>query len=228
MAPQVTGTAAKVCQDWRTIEAAYGQIAHTWSAIPDDDGDALDAFVGVVVTYLGIRGLFPTEIAWIERTLVVAKEPGKRATLLNNLGYSYSALGEKARALEYFEQALPLRRQVGNRRGEAVTLNNIGLVYADLGEQARALAYYEQALELGRQVGDRLNESATRINMALVAADLGDLDRAVRELEQAVALDEALGHPDLASDRAALERMRARRDAAAGGAGGGAGDESPA
>ena len=38
----------------------------------------------------------------------------------------YDGLGEPARALEYYVQALPIRREVGDRAGEAVTLSNIG------------------------------------------------------------------------------------------------------
>ena len=70
----------------------------------------------------------------------------------------YSALGEKRKALDYYEQALPLIRQVGDRAGEATTLNNIGGVYAALGDKRKALDYYEQALPLRRQVGDRGGE----------------------------------------------------------------------
>ena len=36
----------------------------------------------------------------------------------------------------------------------------------------------------------------------------GELDRAVTELEQVVELDRQVGHPDLASDTAMLERVR--------------------
>jgi hypothetical protein len=39
-------------------------------------------------------------------------------------------LGEKQKALEYLDQALPLFRQVGDKGGEATTLNNIGGVYS--------------------------------------------------------------------------------------------------
>ena len=60
----------------------------------------------------------------------------------------YDALGEKQKALDYYEQALPLYRQVGDRGGEATTLNNIGMVYSALGEKQKALDYYEQALPL--------------------------------------------------------------------------------
>ena len=86
-----------------------------------------------------------------------------------------------------------------------------GVVYSALGDQQQALDYFNQALPLQRQVGDKAGEAATRFNIAMAAATLGDLDCAVAELEQVVALDEAIHHPDLESDRAALARMRARR-----------------
>lgn len=40
-----------------------------------------------------------------------------------------SALGEKAKALEVFNQALPLDRAVDNRDGEATTLNNRNVAF---------------------------------------------------------------------------------------------------
>ena len=57
----------------------------------------------------------------------------------------YSALGEKQKALDYFNQALPILRAIGARPNEATTLNNIGYAYDDLGEMlaycpARAVA----------------------------------------------------------------------------------------
>ena len=65
-----------------------------------------------------------------------------RASILHHLGFIADALGEKQRALDYYEQALPLRRQAGDKGGEATTLNNIGGVYYALGEKAQALQYY--------------------------------------------------------------------------------------
>jgi tetratricopeptide (TPR) repeat protein len=70
----------------------------------------------------------------------------REAATLNNIGKVYFDLGEKQKALEYFTQALALRRVVGDRAGEATTLNNIGKVYSDLGEKQKALEYYTQAL----------------------------------------------------------------------------------
>ena len=77
----------------------------------------------------------------------------------------YDGLGEPQRALEYYGQALPVTREVGDRAGEAATLNNIGGVYRGLGEPQRALEYYGQALPITREVGDRAGEAATLNNI---------------------------------------------------------------
>jgi hypothetical protein len=40
------------------------------------------------------------------------------AVTLNNIGEVYRGLGEPRRALEYYGQALPIRREVGDRAGK--------------------------------------------------------------------------------------------------------------
>ena len=76
--------------------------------------------------------------------------------------------GSRQRALEYYGQALPIAREVGDRAGEAATLNNIGAVYNGLGERQRALEYYGQALPIMREVGDRAGEATTLNNIGRV------------------------------------------------------------
>ncbi len=65
------------------------------------------------------------------------------ASTLNNIGLVYDALGDKQLALDYYNQSLPLSRQVGDKAGEATTLNNIGGVYHALGDKQTALDYLQ-------------------------------------------------------------------------------------
>jgi tetratricopeptide (TPR) repeat protein len=128
-------------------------------------------------------------------------------------------LGQPQRALEHYHQALPIRREVGDRAGEANTLNNIGTVYSGVGQPQRALGHYQQSLPILREVGDRAGEAVTRYNLAMIYRGHGELALAVTELEQVVELDRQVDHPDLASDTAMLERVRqehARTDPRAG------------
>ena len=70
------------------------------------------------------------------------------ATTLHNIGWAYDSLGEKQKALDYYNQALPIARAVGDRSLEATTLRNIGWAYDSLGEKQKALDYYNQALPM--------------------------------------------------------------------------------
>jgi tetratricopeptide (TPR) repeat protein len=114
--------------------------------------------------------------------------------------------------LEYYEKALPIRREVGDRGGEATTLNNIGRVYDAQGRQQEALEYFEKALLIFREVGDRWGESILLANIGRVLDALGRTAEAVRYFELSVALDEELGHPNLESHRAKLAEVKSKLD----------------
>ena len=42
-------------------------------------------------------------------------------------GTAYSDLGEPRKAIEYYEQALKISREIGDRRGEGTDLGNLGI-----------------------------------------------------------------------------------------------------
>ncbi|MEH1966037.1 CHAT domain-containing protein, partial [Nostoc sp.] len=105
----------------------------------------------------------------------------------------YDALGEKQKALDFYNQALPLTRAVGDRSGEAVTLSNIGAVYDALGEKQKALDFYNQALPLTRAVGDRSGEATTLNNIGGVYDNLGEKQKALDFYNQALPLTRAVG-----------------------------------
>jgi len=105
----------------------------------------------------------------------------------------YDSLGEKQKALDYYNQALPLSRAVGDQRMEGTTLNNIGLVYNSLGEKQRALDYLNQALPILRAVGDRRGEATTLNNIGLVYNSLGEKQKALDYYNQSLPLIRAVG-----------------------------------
>jgi len=47
---------------------------------------------------------------------------------LNNIGGVYNSISQPQEALKYFNQALPILRELGDRAGEAATLSNIDAV----------------------------------------------------------------------------------------------------
>ena len=92
---------------------------------------------------------------------VIADRRGE-AISLTAIGAAYRSLGETQKALEKYNEALPIRRAIGDRIGEAGTLNNIGVAYRSLGETQKALEKYNEALLIRRVIGDRSGEAITR------------------------------------------------------------------
>jgi tetratricopeptide (TPR) repeat protein len=148
-----------------------------------------------------------------EEVLPIMKEVGDRtgeAATLNNMAAVYHAMGKLKRALKLCKEALPIVREIEDRTGEATTLNNMALVYYRSGQPWRALSYFEEALPIHRQISDRAMEAATCYNLAtLLHSEIGRTQDAIIYLERCVAIDEQIEHPNLESDRALLERLRA-------------------
>ena len=184
--------------DWQHIEEAYPQILWAWRCqmAADSPIETLLALIYALSTYQDRRGLWQDQLAWAKRGLEMARAAGRLkdvVLLVNNIGKVYSDLGDKAKALSNYEEALPLFRQVGDKAGEATTLNNIGKVYSDLGDKAKALSYYEEALPLFRQVGDKAGEATTLNNIGKVYSDLGDKAKALSNYEEALPLRRQVG-----------------------------------
>jgi tetratricopeptide (TPR) repeat protein len=104
--------------------------------------------------------------------------------VLNNLGV---ALGRKGvpEGIGYLEQALAIRREIGDRTGEAQAAHNLAdACHFVQGPQA-ALEYMLRSLEVQREVGHSSLEAATLNNLGEVYSELGRLDEAVDCYQQA-------------------------------------------
>jgi CHAT domain-containing protein len=99
----------------------------------------------------------------------------------------------KQKALEKFQTALPIFRELGMGREEGATLNDIGLVYSFNGDKRKAIEYYDQALPLRRAAGDRQGEARTLQNTARAYDDLGVTDKAIDYFNQALDIFKAIG-----------------------------------
>ncbi len=68
------------------------------------------------------------------------------AYTLHDIGAVYASIGERQKALDFYNQALPLSRAVGNPESEANTLYGIASVARDQGNLEESLAQIEAAL----------------------------------------------------------------------------------
>ena len=135
-----------------------------------------------------------TRLAQVMPNIRDASGRSGEASTLDNLGKTYSEMGQNKEALEYFEQALPLWREGGEQGGEALTLNNMGRAYADLGEKQKSLEVYSRALSAWRTVGNRQGEALTLNNVGRLYRDLGQPKMALEYSTQALPIWRAVGN----------------------------------
>ncbi|AFZ19763.1 CHAT domain-containing protein [Allocoleopsis franciscana] len=112
---------------------------------------------------------------------------------LHNLGVTYNELGQYSQALEFYQRALAIRRQTGDKLGEGATLNNIGLVYYKQGQASQALELYQQALAVRRVAGDLTGIGTTLNNIGLIYDQLGKPSQGLKPLQQALRIFRDLG-----------------------------------
>ncbi|MGB0383453.1 MAG: CHAT domain-containing protein [Ardenticatenaceae bacterium] len=88
--------------------------------------------------------------------------------LLNHIGTVYLAQGTPQEALDFFQQALNLRRQLPHRQKEAETLGNLAAVEVSLGRLEEALDNYQQILKLAAQIEQPILITTTHLNIAAI------------------------------------------------------------
>ena len=116
-----------------------------------------------------------------------------------------AALGETRKAIEYYEQALAIVREIGDRRGEGANHGNLGLAYATLGETRKAIKYHEQALKIFREIENKRGEGTALWNMSLALDKLGQRAKAIDCAKAALKIREEIEDPHAEKIRRKLQ-----------------------
>jgi CHAT domain-containing protein len=138
-------------------------------ALLGEDQKALDHFLqslllrqkvgdrrGEALTLTGIGKIYTRQGRYLEaldyfnRSIQILSSYGSddSADALSHSGWVYRALKQHETALEYFQKALALRRETGDRIGEAATLYGIASVKSEQGQLEVARRYMEPAIAL--------------------------------------------------------------------------------
>ncbi len=139
------------------------------------------------------QGDFSSAQTQLERAWDLAGgDPVAEANSLRILGLVAWNGGDLGRARSYFEQALMICRQIGDRQIEGKVLNNLGIISAQQGVYLGAEDYFEQALHICRQIGDRQVEGNILNNLGIVSGYQGDYLSAGYYYEQALQIKEEI------------------------------------
>ncbi|NOZ46782.1 MAG: tetratricopeptide repeat protein [Chlorobi bacterium] len=79
----------------------------------------------------------------------------KKSELLNSIGDKYYAVKKLNKALEFYFQALKLKRELNDKKGTSEILNNIAEVALDSGMYERSIEEYNESLNILRNLNDK-------------------------------------------------------------------------
>ena len=117
----------------------------------------------------------------------------KIRTCYCSLGNAYYSLGQYQRAMVYdrpevidfHQQSIKIKCQIGDRQGEASSLGNLGNAYDLFGQYQCAIDFYQQSIEIKREISDRQGEANSLFNMALTLEEIDEYFNALQNFQQA-------------------------------------------
>jgi DNA-binding SARP family transcriptional activator len=114
------------------------------------------------------------------------------AWVLNNLGM---VLGQQHQddAVGYFERALAILREIGDKRDHGQAANNLAFCYLILGRHEEAVDALLDALKLQRELGRRYGEGVALCNLAEAYLELGRPDEAITSAQEALTILREIG-----------------------------------
>lgn len=114
----------------------------------------------------------------------------------NGLGVVEEFRGNYSTAFQYYQKALYLRQQTGDRSEIASSLNNIGVLLETTGHFDSALVYHRRNLEMLQMLGDTVRIARAHFNIAGVCQEMGEYLKAQESLNEARAILELQNDQD--------------------------------
>lgn len=115
-----------------------------------------------------------------------------RADILNGIGWGYTEMGIKPKALAYIDSSMVIYKSIGDKGGIASTLNYKGYVYYRAGEYNLADKAFKSALAIVTEMGDSAKMAAVMSNMSMYPSD--DATGRIGIITEAIRINSAMGN----------------------------------
>lgn len=110
------------------------------------------------------------------------------ARTINNIGATYHVLGEKEKALEYYNQVLQIYLKIRSERDIADVTHNIGMILSDMNEFDKALETYFRSVESNKKRNSKHGLANNYNNIGELYYRIGKFDTALGYLKNSVQL----------------------------------------
>lgn len=198
-----------------------------------DRGGEIEALndIGYAHIYLGDNQkalkLLTLALHYSEAAVSDPQNNCRMAQALNNIGEAYYAVSDLQKSFDYFNRALALWTDAGDRSGQALAHLNLGYSFYDAGDIQKAATHYQQALAFRQTMDDRRGEALARTAIGGVYSFLGEHQLALDSHNEATKLFRDIGdhlgeaaalngigraYEDLSQNQIALDSYSRARD----------------
>ncbi|WP_290598959.1 CHAT domain-containing protein [Anabaena sp. AL93] len=131
---------------------------------------------------------------------VLAQNPNNQKTQAERLlqkGEELLINEQPQAALQIFQQALTIYRQIKNSQGEGESIRLIAKAYYDLKDENKAMTYYEQALQIAETIKNLALKGRTLNNLGSLYSKRDLSERAISYYQEALKIAQAINNFDL-------------------------------
>ncbi len=191
--PQLQGPQQAERMALLDLEMGNLRVAIQW-AFEHGEEEKVARIAGALGGFMWTRGYLSEGRQWLEVALQSQSLRAEvRATALRACGILAHDYGDYERARTCFEEALHLRRQLGDKSGMAGALNALGVLFHHRGEYEQAHDYYKQALALFQELDDRAHITVALNNLGVVAERQGDYEQTQHYYGQSLEIARHMG-----------------------------------
>lgn len=125
----------------------------------------------------------------LSRKIDFKAEEARSLAILGSLKKNQGLMDE---ALEFYDQSLKVRKELGDKKMLAEINNHIGIVYAMQANYPKTLEYWKKGVEIYGQTDEVLGLASILGNIGVVYDNLGDYNKALEYYLQALKMHESL------------------------------------
>ncbi len=182
-------------EDWQTLDDLAPQLnEYELRCQGEEYGTAAQVLLAIDSAYLILWGHYRLTVQMHERLQGHLDDPWTNAASKERLGTCYQVLGQIPAAIDLYQQAGAIAREIGDRRDEGVALGHRGSCYFQLGHFSQALDLFQQALTIARQTGNRRGEASMLNYLGVCHWSLGRVRQAIDLCQQALTIARQIGN----------------------------------
>ncbi|HKZ69768.1 MAG TPA: tetratricopeptide repeat protein [Anaerolineales bacterium] len=155
-------------------------------------------------------------LVWLTSALALGIEvKGLKANVLKAIGDVQQFRKQSDAALQSYQQALALFKEIGDRLGEANVLQSKGKLFVVTGKGDEGLKLLQESLSLYEAIGDMTSGVNIYFFLAQVMASSGRYKEAIPLAEKVIAIIERVdsSHPALQTVRDFLQQLQQQANA---------------